>query len=250
MAEPARNISKAQPLGDRETAERAPAQKSVAREYGEAMVIALVLAIFIRTFFVQAYKIPSGSMEPTLLIGDHILVNKIIFGLRVPDSIFGLEIPGLPLGKYVFHLEPVHRGDVVVFVFPPDRTKDFIKRVIGVAGDTIAVKNGVVWLNGAPMDDPHRHWEVAASDRSPVSPRDNFGPVTVPPGKLFMMGDNRDRSYDSRFWGFVDLNDVEGRATIIYLPWNEEKADSASTLNVLLLWFEYIRWDRVGMLVH
>jgi len=251
VAEPARNISKAQPLSDRETAERAPAQKSVAREYGEAMVIALVLAIFIRTFFVQAYKIPSGSMEPTLLIGDHILVNKIIYGLRMPDSIFGLEIPGLPLGKYLFHLEPVHRGDVVVFVFPvPPRDKDFIKRVIGVAGDTIAVKNGVVWLNGSPMPDPHGHFEVAAQDRSPVSPRDNFGPVTVPPGKLFMMGDNRDRSYDSRFWGFVDLNDVEGRATIIYLPWNEEKADSASTLSVVFLWFEYIRWDRLGMIVH
>ena len=113
------------------------------------MFIALVLAIFIRTFFVQAYKIPSGSMEPTLLIGDHILVNKIIYGLRMPDSIFGLEIPGLPLGQYVFHLAPVRRGDVVVFVFPPDRSKDFIKRVIGVAGDTIAVKNGVVWLNGS-----------------------------------------------------------------------------------------------------
>ena len=160
MAEPARNISKAQPLNARE-ADRAPAQKSVAREYVEAMIIALVLAVFIRTFFVQAYKIPSGSMEPTLLIGDHILVNKIIFGLRMPDSIFGLEIPGLPLGQYVFHLEPVHRGDVVVFVFPPDRTKDFIKRVIGTAGDTVAVKNGVVWLNGSPMDDPHAHREVA-----------------------------------------------------------------------------------------
>jgi signal peptidase I len=250
VAEPARNISKVQPLNARES-DRAPGQKSVAREYGEAMFIALVLAIFIRTFFVQAYKIPSGSMEPTLLIGDHILVNKIIYGLRVPDSIFGLEIPGLPLGKYVFHLEPVHRGDVVVFVFPvPPRDKDFIKRVIGVAGDTIAVKNGVVWLNGSPMPDPHGHFEVAPQDRSPVSPRDNFGPVTVPPGKLFMMGDNRDRSYDSRFWGFVDLNDVEGRATIIYLPWNEEKADSASTLSVIFLWFEYIRWDRLGMIVH
>ena len=89
------------------------------------MIIALVLAIFIRTFFVQAYKIPSGSMEPTLLIGDHILVNKIIYGLRMPDSIFGLEIPGLPLGKYLFHLEPVHRGDVVVFVFPPDPHQGF-----------------------------------------------------------------------------------------------------------------------------
>src|SRR5271165_7242899 len=152
-------------------------QKSTIREYAEAIVIAFGLAIFIRTFFVQAYKIPSGSMEPTLLIGDHILVNKIIFGLRMPDSIFGLEIPGLPLGKYVFHLEPVHRGDVVVFVFPPDRTKDFIKRVIGVAGDTIAVKNGAVWLNGSPMPDPHGHFEAAAQDRSPVSPRDNFGPV-------------------------------------------------------------------------
>jgi signal peptidase I len=250
VAEPARNISKVQPLNAREP-DRAPGQKSVAREYGEAMFIALVLAIFIRTFFVQAYKIPSGSMEPTLLIGDHILVNKIIYGLRMPDSIFGLEVPGLPLGKYLFHLEPVHRGDVVVFVFPvPPRDKDFIKRVVGVAGDTIAVKNGVVWLNGSPMPDPHGHFEVAPQDRSPVSPRDNFGPVTVPPGKLFMMGDNRDRSYDSRFWGFVDLNDVEGRATIIYLPWNEEKADSASTLSVIFLWFEYVRWDRLGMIVH
>jgi signal peptidase I len=250
VAEPARNISKPPPPSSRETAEREPAQKSVAREYGEAMVIALVLAIIIRTFFIQAYKIPSGSMEPTLLVGDHLLVNKIIYGLRMPDSIFGLEIPGLGLGKYVFNLEPVHRGDVVVFVFPVDPTKDFIKRVIGVAGDTVAVKNGVVWLNGAEMPDPHRHWEVSPQDRSSVSPRDNFGPATVPPGKLFMMGDNRDRSYDSRFWGFVDLNAVEGRATVIYLPWNEEKAENASTLSELLLWFEYVRWDRVGMLVH
>ena len=262
MAEPARNISKAQPQNAAETANHAPAQKSATREYGEPMFIALVLAIFIRTFFVQAYKIPSGSMEPTLLIGDHILVNKVIYGLRMPDSIFGLVIPGLPMGQYVFQLTPVRRGDVVVFalpadpstdfifVFPPDRSKDFIKRVIGVAGDTIAVKNGAVWLNGAPMPDPHAHFEVSAQDRSPVSPRDNFGPVTVPPGKLFMMGDNRDRSYDGRFWGFIDRNDVEGRATVIYLPWNEEKAAAASPPSEIALWFEYIRWDRLGMLVY
>ena len=250
MAEPASSIAKAEPQNAPEAADRAPAQKSVAREYGEAMFIALVLAVFIRTFFVQAYKIPSGSMEPTLLIGDHILVNKIVYGLRMPDSIFGLEVPGLPLGQYLFHLTPVRRGDVVVFVFPPDRTKDFIKRVIGVAGDTVAVKNGVVWLNGAPMPDPHGHFEVAAEDRSPVSPRDNFGPVTVPPGKLLMMGDNRDRSYDGRFWGFVDLNDVEGRATVIYLPWNEEKAAAASPLSEVALWFEYVRWSRLGMVVY
>ncbi len=250
MAEPARNISKAAAQSARETPVTAERQKSVTREYGEAMFIALVLAVFIRTFFIQAYKIPSGSMEPTLLIGDHILVNKIVYGLRMPDSIFGLEIPGLPYARYLFDLAQVHRGDVVVFVFPPDRTKDFIKRVIGVAGDTIQVKDGVVWLNGQKMDDPHAHLEAATQDRSPVSPRDNFGPLAVPPGKLFMMGDNRDRSYDSRFWGFVDRNDVEGRATLIYLPWNEEKADGASWVSELLLWFEYLRWNRLGMLVH
>jgi signal peptidase I len=249
VAEPARNVTKAQTQTTRTSSVPGEHQKSVTREYSEAMVIALVLAVFIRTFFVQAYKIPSGSMEPTLLIGDHILVNKIIYGLRMPESIFGIEIPGLPLGRYLFNLEPVHRGDVVVFVFPPDRTKDFIKRVIGIAGDTVQVKDGVVWLNGQKMDDPHAHLEAAAQDRSPVSPRDNFGPVTVPPGKLLMMGDNRDRSYDSRFWGFVDHNDVEGRAVLIYLPWNEEKAESASWAD-MLLWFEYIRWGRLGMIVH
>jgi signal peptidase I len=249
VAEPARNIPKAAAQTARASSEPAERQKSVTREYSEAMIIALVLAVFIRTFFVQAYKIPSGSMEPTLLIGDHILVNKIIYGLRMPDTIFGIEIPGLPLGRYLLNLAPVHRGDVVVFVFPPDRTKDFIKRVIGVAGDTIQVKDGVVWLNGQKMDDPHAHMEAAAQDRSPVSPRDNFGPVTVPAGKLFMMGDNRDRSYDSRFWGFVDHNDVEGRATLIYLPWNEEKAEGASWAD-MILWFEYVRWGRLGMIVH
>jgi signal peptidase I len=239
MAQPARDISKSAPPGARQSQGSPASQKSIVREYGEAMGIALALAIIIRTFFVQAYKIPSGSMEPTLLVGDHILVNKIIYGLRMPDSIFGLQIPGLPYGKYLFHLEPVHRGDVVVFVFPPDPTKDFIKRVIGIAGDTIQVKNGVVWLNGQPMPDPHAHFEVAAADRSDVSPRDNFGPVTVPPGKLFMMGDNRDRSYDSRFWGFVDDDEVEGRAMIIYWSWD---SDSTSLIP--------IRWDRFGMIVH
>jgi signal peptidase I len=239
MAQPARDISKTSPPGARPNGGVAPPQKSVVREYAEAMGIALLLAIVIRTFFIQAYKIPSGSMEPTLLVGDHILVNKMIYGLRMPDSIFGVQIPGLPYGKYLFNLEPVHRGDVVVFVFPPDPTKDFIKRVIGVAGDTIQVKNGAVWLNGQPMADPHGHYEVAPGDRSEISPRDNFGPVTVPPGKLFMMGDNRDRSYDSRFWGFVDDDQVEGRAMIIYWSWD---SDSTSLIP--------IRWGRFGMLVH
>ncbi|HTR60371.1 MAG TPA: signal peptidase I [Candidatus Binataceae bacterium] len=237
MGQPVRNLKP----GDSSPAGPGVAgpQKSVAREYGEALTIALVLAIVIRTFFIQAYKIPSGSMEPTLLIGDHILVNKLIYGLRIPDSIFGLQIGPLPYGQYVMHFEPIHRGDVVVFVFPPDRSKDFIKRVIGLPGDTIQVKNGHVWLNGQPMDDPHGHFEVADQDRSAVSPRDNFGPVVVPSGKIFAMGDNRDRSYDSRFWGFADENDVEGKALIIYWSWDSDHDGLFP-----------VRWSRFGMLVH
>lgn len=243
MASPVRTARKPGP--DEEAARRAaepaePRGSSELREWSEAIIIAFVLAIVLRTFFIQAYKIPSGSMEPTLAIGDHIMVNKIIYGLRLPDSFFGFTpLAGeIPYGHYMFDLEPVHRGDVVVFVFPLDPTKDFIKRVIGIPGDTIAVKNGAVWLNGAPMPDPHAHFEVPPGGRSRFSPRDNYGPVTVPPGDYFMMGDNRDRSYDSRFWGFVKHDEIEGRAMFIYWSWG---ADSDSMLG--------IRWSRFGMAV-
>jgi signal peptidase I len=179
-------------------------------------------------------------MEPTLAIGDHIMVNKIRYGLRMPDSLFGLTpfAGEVPYGHYLFHLAAVHRGDVVVFVFPLDPTKDFIKRVIGIGGDTVQVKNGRVFLNGEPMPDPHAHFEVAPQERSPYSPRDNYGPATVPAGEFLMMGDNRDRSYDSRFWGFVKLDQIEGRAMFIYWSWG---ADSQSLLG--------IRWSRFGMAV-
>jgi signal peptidase I len=224
----------------RPPAERVEAHGSELREWTEAIVIAFVLAIVLRTFLIQAYKIPSGSMEPTLAIGDHIMVNKIRDGLRMPDSLFGLNpfAGEIPYGHYLFHLAAVHRGDVVVFVFPLDPTKDFIKRVIGVGGDTVQVKNGRVLLNGEPMPDPHAHYEVAPQERSPYSPRDNYGPATVPAGEFFMMGDNRDRSYDSRFWGYVKLDQVEGRAMFIYWSWG---ADSQSLLG--------IRWSRFGMAV-
>jgi signal peptidase I len=215
-------------------------QKSVAREYAEAIVIAVILALVIRTFIVQAYKIPSGSMEPTLLIGDHLLVDKLAYGLRMPDTIFGFTpfSAEIPYGRYLFRLGRVHHGDVVVFVFPLDPTKDFIKRVIGLPGDVIAVKDGVVYLNGKRMVDPHGHYEVPRQDRTKLSPRDNYGPVTVPPGKLFMMGDNRDHSYDSRFWGFVDFNAVEGRAMIIYWSWDGAEGGLLP-----------IRWNRFGMII-
>jgi signal peptidase I len=240
MAQLAREVDKSRTLADpAESRELATAGKSVPREYAEAMGIALLFAIVIRTFLVQAYKIPSGSMEPTLLIGDHIMVNKIGYGLRLPESVFGIPIPGITTGKFVARFSQIKRGEVVVFVFPPDRTMDFIKRVVGIPGDTVEVKNGGVWLNGKPMDDPHGHFDVAQGDRMPLSPRDNFGPVTVPDGKIFMMGDNRDHSYDSRFWGFADQNDVEGRAMFLYGSWGTDDGGPFG-----------VRWDRFGRVVH
>ena len=242
MVSPVRDLrkpgSEEAPL--RPPAERVEAHGSELREWTEAIVIAFVLAIVLRTFLIQAYKIPSGSMEPTLAIGDHIMVNKIRYGLRMPDSLFGLTpfAGEIPYGHYLFHLAAVHRGDVVVFVFPLDPTKDFIKRVIGIGGDTVRVKDGRVFLNGEPMPDPHAHFEVAPQERSPYSPRDNYGPATVPAGEFLMMGDNRDRSYDSRFWGYVKLDQIEGRAMFIYWSWG---ADSQSLLG--------IRWNRFGMAV-
>lgn len=242
MVSPVRDLrkpgSEEAPL--RPPAERVEAHGSELREWTEAIVIAFVLAIVLRTFLIQAYKIPSGSMEPTLAIGDHIMVNKIRYGLRMPDSLFGLTpfAGEIPYGHYLFHLAAVHRGDVVVFVFPLDPTKDFIKRVIGIGGDTVQVKDGRVFLNGEPMPDPHAHFEVAPQERSPYSPRDNYGPATVPAGEFLMMGDNRDRSYDSRFWGYVKLDQIEGRAMFIYWSWG---ADSQSLLG--------IRWNRFGMAV-
>jgi signal peptidase I len=209
----------------------AVAQKSALQEYAEAFGIAVILAVVLRAFFIQAYKIPSGSMEPTLLVGDHIIVNKLIYGFRVPDSFFGMTpFQGeIPYGKYLFQIEPIHRGDVVVFVFPPDPTKDFIKRVIGVPGDTVQVKAGRLYLDGQEVADPHAHFEIPPEDRSPSSERDYFGPLKVPAGHYFMMGDNRDRSYDSRFWGLVDRDDVEGRAMFIYWSWD---SDSTSMMAV------------------
>jgi signal peptidase I len=240
VAQPARSLPRAAQI-PASGSESAPRTKSAAREYTEALLIALGLALFIRTFFIQAYKIPSGSMEPTLLIGDHILVNKFIYGIRMPDSILGWQpLDGaMPWGRYLFNLGGVDRGNIVVFVFPPDRTKDFIKRVVGVPGDSVQIKDGMVWLNGAKIPDPHAHFEVPSSARSPASLRDNAGPFKVPDGKLFMMGDNRDRSFDSRFWGFIDRNDVEGRAIVIYWSWD---SDSPTLLG-------HLRWDRLGGIV-
>jgi len=205
--------------------------KSVFREYAEAIILAVILALFIRTFVIQAFKIPSGSMEPTLLVGDHILVVKSIYGIRLPI-----------LNKVIIPLKTPQRGDVIVFIFPQDRDKglferrDFIKRVVAVAGDTIEVRNKRLYINGKSVPDDHAYFDARSSTPIMVKPLDNFGPVTVPAGKLFVMGDNRNHSHDSRYWGFVDMGEVRGKAVLIYWSW--KSLDS---------W--RVRWSRLGNLV-
>jgi len=200
-------------------------RKSIIREYAEAIIIAILIALFIRTFVVQAFKIPSGSMKPTLQIGDHLLVNKFTYGIKIPF-----------MRKTLVSIDDPERGDIVVFIYPVDRSKDFIKRVIGVAGDTIEMRNKKIYLNGSLYDDGHGVYTDSLLFPASIQPRDNFGPVTVPAGHIFVMGDNRDHSYDSRFWGFVDLKDVLGKAFIIYWSWDKENKD--------------IRWSRMGRVLH
>jgi len=199
-------------------------KKSGLRENIEAILVAIVLALFIRTFVIQAFKIPSGSMKETLLIGDHILVNKFIYGVKVPF----LQTTIVPITN------PKH-GDIVVFKFPEDPSKDFIKRVIGVAGDVVEVRDKQVYVNSKLLN--HDFGIHTDSDIFPASvqPRDNFGPVVVPPHSLFVMGDNRDQSYDSRFWGFVDLKAVKGKALMIYWSWDKDNFG--------------VRWNRIGHLL-
>jgi signal peptidase I len=199
--------------------------KSKIQEYIEAIIIAVLIAVFVRTFIVQAYKIPSRSMVPTLLVGDHLLVNKFIYGVKIPF-----------LRNTLLPITDPKRGDIIVFIYPNDRSKDFIKRVIGVAGDKIEIKNKKIFLNGKEYTDSYGIYSDNVIYPSSIQPRDNFGPVTVPKESLFVMGDNRDESADSRYWGFVDLKDVEGKALIIYWSWNSEDKN--------------LRWQRIGNLLN
>lgn len=206
--------------------------KSVFREYFEAIVVAIVLALFIRTFVVQAFKIPSGSMLPTLLIGDHLLVNKFIYGIRVPFS-----------GKILIPVKDPKHGDVVVFKFPKDRSIDYIKRVIATPGDTVEIKDKKIYINGTPVADDHANISSTSILKATSSPRDNLGPILVPENRIFVMGDNRDNSYDSRFWGFVDQRDILGKAFVLYWSWDIDKP------LLSLDRFASIRWGRLANLI-
>jgi signal peptidase I len=187
-------------------------RKGTVREYAEAFIIAFIIALLIRTFLVQAFKIPSSSMEPTLLVGDHILVSKFIYGIRIPY-----------IGTKFLTFHKPKRGDIVVFVYPEDPKKDFIKRVIATEGEEIQIKDKKIFINGKTIEDP---WGIYRERDGPlvpsqVRPRDNYGPRLVPSNSLFVMGDNRDNSQDSRYWGFVDLSAVKGKAFIIYFSYHK-----------------------------
>jgi signal peptidase I len=192
-------------------------KKSVLREYAEAIFIAVLLALFIRAFVVQAFKIPSGSMKPTLLVGDHILVNKFIYGIKLPFT-----------NKTLIKLGQPKRGDVIVFKYPLDTKKDYIKRVVGLPGEQVKLADKQLIINGQPMEDPHAKYSAYGNLR-------NFGPVTVPPEHVFVMGDNRDESSDSRVWGFVPLSYLKGKAFLIYWSWDRTSFG--------------VRWNRLADLV-
>ncbi|MFZ2949220.1 MAG: signal peptidase I [Desulfuromonadaceae bacterium] len=187
-------------------------KKGLIREYAESILIAVLLALVIRTYLVQAFKIPSGSMEDTLAIGDHLLVSKFIYGTKIPFA-----------DKRVLTIRDPRQGDVIVFEYPEDPSKDFIKRVIGVPGDVVEGKEKKVYVNGKPYENPHEIHKEKDLIPKEMNPRDTFGPVTVPAGSYFVMGDNRDRSYDSRFWKFVRRDQIKGLAFIKYWSWDREK---------------------------
>lgn len=204
---------------------KAERSKSLLREYLEVIIAAVILALFIRTFLVQTYKIPSGSMESTLEVGDQILVSKFLYGVRLPI-----------VNKVLIPITTPRRGDVIVFIFPQDRKVDFIKRVIGIPGDTVEIRNKKLLINGELVNDEFARYTEPSGMSAMIKPRDMFGPVRVPVNKYFVMGDNRDHSHDSRWWGYVDIEDIRGKAFLIHWSWKSTG------------WG--VRWGRLGKIIH
>jgi signal peptidase I len=204
-------------------------KKSTAREYFESIVIAVILALFIRTWVVQAFKIPTGSMENNLLVGDHLLVDKFVFS-PAPTA---LERALLPVRE-------VKRGDVIVFKYPMEPERDFIKRVIGLPGETLELKKKVVYINGQPLKEDYVHFlvPIGAGGLEAMDKRDDYGPVTVPEGYYFAMGDNRDNSQDSRWWGFLSRDYIKGKALMVYWSYEPENGSVTSFLTGT-------RWNRL-----
>jgi len=225
-------------------------KKGIIREYAEALIVAFIAAMILRTFVVQAFRIPTGSMENTLLVGDFLLVNKFIYGAKSPDRIpfLNIKIPRL------IKLPPIRkprRGDIIVFKYPRDESLDYIKRCVALPGDTVEIRNKVLYVNGKRVPDP----PLAKHTSNTYPPdkiefgiyppgagnRDNYGPVVVPEGHYFMLGDNRDNSLDSRYWGFLPEENILGKAMIIYFSWDKD----VPFYNI----FKKIRWSRIGNII-
>jgi signal peptidase I len=230
-------------------------RKSTAREYFESICIAVILALFIRTFVVQAFKIPTGSMENNLLIGDHLLVNKFVYG----PALSGLERSLLPM-------EEIERGDVVVFKYPEEPERDFIKRIIGLPGETLELRNKKVFINGRPLDEPYVQFLEPPDDSEAGDPdftdfdlRKQYGPVTIPPNHYFAMGDNRDNSQDSRYWGFLPREYVKGKALMVYWSYEADREDYQQSgigdqvegvFSTVTQFFTKTRWSRLLHQIH
>ena len=195
------------------------AAKSTIREYMEAIVLAIVLTVVIRGLIVQAFRIPTGSMENTLLVGDFLFVNKLVYGSEIDVGIAGHRV--------IYYRFPAirkpQRGDIIVFRYPDDPSRDFIKRCVAVEGQTVQIRDKVLYVDGEPQTE---RYVIHSDDRMlppEVNQRDNFGPIVGPKGHIFMMGDNRDNSHDSRFWGPLPLSLVKGKAMILYWSWDADK---------------------------
>jgi signal peptidase I len=226
-------------------------QKSTIREYFESIVIAVILALFVRTWVVQAFKIPTGSMENNLLIGDHLLVNKFVFA----PSAGRFE-------RMVFPTREIRRGDIIVFKYPDEPERDFIKRVIGLPGDTVELRNKKVFINGQEINEPYVHFLEPASDAQEITSfdvRERYGPVQVPQEQYFVMGDNRDNSQDSRYWGFLPRSYIKGEALMIYWSYESGREDyseggfvaSIKRLgSVAVHFFTRTRWERLFHQIH
>jgi signal peptidase I len=204
-------------------------KKKIFKEYIEPIIIAVLIALFIRTFIIQAFKIPSSSMEPTLQVGDYILVSKFIYGIKIPFT----DIKLFPWNK-------PKRGDIVVFIYPKDRSKDFIKRVIGTEGEKVEILRNKIYVNDRLIDDPWGHYDEKSDWLKYYQSKERYGPEMVPKDSIFVLGDNRDNSQDSRFWGYVHVKEVKGKAFIVYFSWDW------SAQNLL----NKVRWTRLGKLIH
>lgn len=219
-------------------------------EWVKSLVIAFTLFMLIRTFVVEAFRIPTGSMEDTLLVGDFLLVNKAVYGAQVPGT--ALRLPAF---------DDPQRGDVIVFLPPHEPDKNYVKRLVGLPGDTVAMRDKVLYVNGDAVDEPYTHhadpadvfaprmlWQldylVSTVEPTTYRPtRDNWGPLVVPEDRYFVLGDNRDDSEDSRYWGFVHGDAIKGRPLFVYYSFNPHSFHA-------LPWLTEIRWGRIGGAIH